>query len=101
MEPWSLATLVICFSGGIISAGFGAILSFVLCGLLVLTGCAIVATGGSDSILLQVGLGPVFGPHAGGFAAGVAASTYAAGVRKNHPAGAAKDGRCMLTDTSA
>jgi hypothetical protein len=100
MEPWSLSTLLLCFGGGIISASLGAILSFVICGILVLGGCFIVLAGGSDFMLLQVGLGPLFGPHAGGFAAGVAASTYAAGVKKNHPTGAGKDVLAMLTDTS-
>lgn len=100
MEPWSLATMVLCFGGGILSASLGAILAFVICGVLVLGGCFVVLAGGSDFLLLQVGLGPLFGPHVGGFAAGVAASTYAAGIKKNHPTGAGKDVLAMLTDTS-
>ena len=82
MEPWSLSTLLLCFGG------------------LVLGGCFVVLAGGSDFLLLQVGLGPLFGPHVGGFAAGVAACTYAAGVKKNHPTSAGKDVLAMLTDTS-
>ena len=100
METMSLATLVLCFCGGIISASLGAIFAFVICGLLVLSGCIVVMAGGSDFLLLQVGLGPIFGPHTGGFAAGVAACTYAAGMKKNHPTGAGKDVLAMLTDTS-
>ena len=100
MESMSLATLVLCFGGGIISASLGAILAFIICGILVLGGCFVVMAGGSDYLLLQVGLGPLFGPHTGGFAAGVAACTYAAGIKKNHPTGAGKDVLAMLTDTS-
>ncbi len=100
MEPWGMATIVLCFGGGIISAAMGAILAFIICGILVLGGCFVVLAGGSDFLLLQVGLGPLFGPHVGGFAAGVAASTYAAGIKKNHPTGAGKDILAMLTDTS-
>jgi hypothetical protein len=100
METMSLATIVLCFAGGIISASLGAILSFVICGLFVLSGCISVLAGGSDFLLLQVGLGPIFGPHVGGFAAGVAACTYSAGMKKNHPTGTGKDVVAMLTDTS-
>lgn len=83
MEPWGINTLLACFAGGIVGAALGGLFSFVLCGLLVLIGCAIVINGGSDFVLMQVGLGPVFGPHVGGFAAGVAAVTYAVGFKKN------------------
>lgn len=100
MEAMSLATLLLCFCGGVISASLGAIFSFIICGFLVLGGCIMVMAGGNDFMLLQVGLGPIFGPHAGGFAAGVAASTYAAGMKGNHPTGAGKDVLAMLTDTS-
>jgi len=100
MEPLSLDTLLICFGGGILGAALGGLFSFVICGLLVLAGCLVVLQGGSDFLLLQVGLGPIFGPHAGGFAAGVAASTYAAGFRNNHPGGAAKDILSALMGTS-
>jgi hypothetical protein len=48
MEPWSLATMVLCFGGGILSASWGAILAFVICGILVLGGCFVVLAGGSD-----------------------------------------------------
>jgi len=100
MEPWSLNTLLLIFGCGIFGACLGALWSFILCGLLILSGCLIVAAGGSDFMLLQVGLGPIWGPHVGGFASGVAAATYAAGYRKNHPTGHAKDILSPLVDTS-
>jgi len=100
MEPWSLNTLLIVFGSGILGACLGALWSFILCGVFILCGCLIVAAGGSDFMLLQVGLGPGWGPHVGGFASGVIASCYAAGVRKNHPSGHAKDILSPLVDTS-
>ncbi|MDD2542711.1 MAG: hypothetical protein PHH28_16955 [Desulfuromonadaceae bacterium] len=100
MEPWSLNTLLLLFGCGIFGACLGALWSFILCGFLTLTGCLIVASGGSDFMLLQVGLGPIWGPHVGGFASGVIAATYAAGVKKNHPTGHAKDILSPLVDTS-
>ncbi len=90
MDPFSVDTLILCFGGGIVGAALGGLFSFILCGLIVLSGCLVVLNGGSEFLILQVGLGPVFGPHVGGFAAGVAAVTYAAGVRKSMP-GAGKD----------
>ncbi|MDR1656465.1 MAG: hypothetical protein LBT47_02765 [Deltaproteobacteria bacterium] len=81
------------FVGGIFGTSMGALWAFCLCGLVTMIGCAIILAGGSDFLLLQVGLGPIFGPHAGGFLAGVIASSYASGLRGNHPggAGAGKD----------
>ena len=87
MESFSIETILMCFAGGLVGGALGGLFSFVICGLLVLAGCLIVLGGGSDFVLMQIGLGPVFGPHVGGFAAGVAASTYAAGVKKCHPGG--------------
>ncbi len=46
-------------------------------------GALMVLAGGSDFLLLQVGLGPIFGVYGPGFTAGIVASTYAASVRKN------------------
>lgn len=100
MDAFSLNTLLICFGGGIVGAALGGLLAFILCALCVLCGCVMVMMGGTDFLLLQVGLGPIFGPHVGGFAAGVAAATYAAGVRQNHPTGAAKDILSPLMGTS-
>ncbi len=99
MEAWSLTTILVCFGGGIMGAAFGALFSFVICGLVVLSGCIFILGGGSDFVLIQVGLGPVFGPHIG-FGAGLVAATYSAGVKKNHPGGSAKDILSPLMDTS-
>ncbi|MBC2709624.1 MAG: hypothetical protein HGJ94_01000 [Desulfosarcina sp.] len=100
MEAWSLNTLLICFGGGIVGTALGGLFAFIICGLIVLLGCVVVLTGGSDVLLLQYGLGAVFGPHVGGFTAGVIGGTYAAGVKKNHPSEAAKDILSPLIDTS-
>lgn len=100
MEPWSFNTLLLIFGCGVFGSCFGALWSFILCGFLTLCGCLVVAAGGSDFLLLQVGLGPIWGPHVGGFASAVIAATYAAGVRKNHPTGHAKDILSPLVDTS-
>jgi len=100
MEAWSLNTLLLVFGGGIFGAAFGALWSIILCALIILVGCGVVLSGGSDFLLLSVGLGPIFGPHVGGFASGIAAATYAAGYRKNHPSGTAKDILSPLLDTS-
>lgn len=102
MEAWSLNTVLICFGGGVVGTALGGLFSFSLCSLIVLSGCVLVLTGSSDFLLLQVGLGPVFGPHVGGFAAGCAAVTYAEGVKKNAPngAGTGKDILSPLMQTS-
>lgn len=100
MEPWSLNTLLLTFGCGIFGACLGALWSFILVGFWVVCGCMVIAAGGSDFVLLQIGLGPIWGPHVGGFASGVAAATYAAGFRKNHPTGHAKDILSPLVDTS-
>ncbi|MBI5518584.1 MAG: hypothetical protein HY916_00840 [Desulfovibrio sp.] len=100
MDPFSWQTLTMCFAGGVVGAALGGLFSFVICGLLVMAGCLIAMSGGSEFLLLQVGLGPIFGPHTGGFAAGVVASTYAAAVSRNHPGGTAKDILSLLMDTS-
>ncbi|OBQ51721.1 hypothetical protein [Halodesulfovibrio spirochaetisodalis] len=100
MEPLSLTTLLVCFGGGILGGALGGLLSFVLCGLFVFSGCLIALAGGGDFMFSVIGFGPVFGPHVGGFAAGVAAANYAQGVRKNHPTGGAKDILASLMPTS-
>ncbi|MEN6440363.1 MAG: hypothetical protein ABFD97_17450 [Syntrophobacter sp.] len=100
METWSLSTLLIAFGGGIVGAAFGGLWSIIICGFLVFVGCLVVIAGGSDFMLLQVGLGPIFGPHVGGFTAGAAAVCYSVGVKKNHPTGSAKDVLSPLMDTS-
>lgn len=100
MEPWSINAILLAFGGGVFGASLGALWSFCLCGFVTVAGCLVVAAGGSDFLLMQVGLGPIFGPHTGGFVAGVVAATYAAGFKKNHPTGAAKDILAGLVDTS-
>ncbi|MEN6460913.1 MAG: hypothetical protein ABFC94_06030, partial [Syntrophomonas sp.] len=100
MEPWSITTILIAFGGGVFGAALGGLWSIILCALLVLAGSVLVMAGGSNFLLMQVALGPIFGPHVGGFAAGIAAATYAAGVKKNQPCGDAKDIVSPLTDTS-
>jgi hypothetical protein len=92
--------LLLCFGGGVVGAALGGLFSFALCGAAVLVGCLVVLAGGSDFLLLQVGLGPVWGPHVGGFSAGVCAAAYAAGVRKNNPGGSGKDILSPLVGTS-
>ncbi|MBM9512631.1 hypothetical protein [Desulfogranum marinum] len=100
MDPMSLSTLLICFGGGVVGAALGGLFSFVICGLVVLVGCVVIMSGGSEFILLQVGLGPIFGPHVGGFVAGCVAVTYAAGVKKNLASATGKDILSPLVDTS-
>jgi hypothetical protein len=53
-------------------------------------GCAVVLAGGSDFLLLQIALGPLFGPQTT-FLGGAVAASYAAGIRKNHPGGSGSD----------
>lgn len=100
MEPWSLNTLLLVFGGGIVGAAFGGLWSVIVCALLILVGSAIVLAGGSDFLLMQVAIGPIFGPHVGGFAVGLGCAAYAQGVAKNHPGGSAKDILSPLLDTS-
>jgi len=87
MEPWSMTTLLVCFGGGIVGASLGGLYAFVLCGLIVFLGCLASMAGCGDFLLLSVGLGPIFGPHVGGFTSGIIAITYAEGVKKNAPGG--------------
>jgi hypothetical protein len=100
MEAFSVNTLLFCFGGGIVGAALGGLFSFIIVGIIVLTGCLVVFSGGSDFLLLQVGLGPLFGPQAGGFVAGTVAATYAVGIRKNLSSGSAKDILSPLVGTS-
>jgi hypothetical protein len=99
VNPWSVSTLLLVFGGGVVGAAFGALWSIILCAFIVLIGCGVILAGGSDFLLLQVGLGPIFGPMTGGFTAGLAAATYAA-YKKKHSGGSAKDILSPLIDTS-
>ncbi|WP_394244216.1 hypothetical protein [Vibrio astriarenae] len=64
-------------AGGFLGATFGALVAFVFTGFAILVGIAIVMGSGDPTFLNLIGLGPFFGPHIS-FAAGVAASAYAA-----------------------
>ncbi|MDR0356381.1 MAG: hypothetical protein LBJ64_11720 [Deltaproteobacteria bacterium] len=91
--------LLTAFVGGVFGASLGALWAFCLCGLATMLGCVLVLSGGSDFLLLQVGLGPIFGPHAGGFLSGVIAASYAS-ARGKHPGGSGKDILSPLMGTS-
>jgi len=90
MAVWSFTTLLLAFGGGVVGAALGGLWSIVICGFIVLAGNIIILAGGSSFLLLQVGMGPIFGPHVGGFAAGIAASAYAH-YRGKQPVGTARD----------
>lgn len=92
--------ILLAFTGGLFGASLGALWAFCLCGLVTMIGCAVILAGGSDFLLLQVGLGPIFGPQAGGFLAGVIAASYSAGLRGNHPTGSGRDILAPLMGTS-
>lgn len=94
---FSLTNLLIAFGGGIFGASLGAVPAFAFVGVLVLVGVAIQAAGGGGDFVGTVAFG-YFGPHVGGFAAGVAAAGFAAsrgkldsgrnvgvGLMLNHP----------------
>ena len=70
-----IASLFVAFAGGIFGAAVGALGAFVILGFLIIIGVAAQSTGAD---LLSIPLGAAFGPHVGGFAAGVAAAAYAA-----------------------
>lgn len=67
-------------AGGLFGAAVGALQAFVLTGVAVLVGVAVILAGGDSTFLDYVGFGPVFGPHIS-FAGGVAAAAYAARTR--------------------
>ena len=95
-----MVTIIYAFCGGIFGASIGALWAFILCTIIAVMGALVVLAGGSDFILMQVALGPIFGPAAGGFLSGVVAATYSHGVRKNHPTNNAKDIVTPLMGTS-
>lgn len=100
MGIWSLGTFVVVFLGGVVGTALGALWGVILCALLVLVGIGVIMAGGSDFILNQLALGPMFAPHLGSFAAPIIASAYSAAIRKNHPTGNGKDIVSPLMDTS-
>lgn len=67
-------SVLIAFGGGIFGAAVGALGAFVILGFLILVAIGAQATGAD---LMSIPLGAAFGPHVGGFAAGVAAAAYA------------------------
>lgn len=71
----TLNLILAAFGGGAIGALWGALPSFIFCGVLALAGNAIVAAGGPDTVV-GLAFGPFFGPHIG-FAGGVAAAAFA------------------------
>lgn len=94
------ATLLFVFVGGVFGASIGALWAFVLCTTIAVMGCLVILAGGTDYILMQVALGPIFSPAYGGFLSGVIAATYAGGIRKNHPTNSPKDIVAPLMGTS-
>ncbi|SOC09350.1 permease [Rhodobacter maris] len=74
----TLLGLLVAFGGGIFGAAIGALPAFTFVGFLTMIGVAIqmaVAPEATDFFGIPFG---AFGPHTGGFAAGVAAAAYAA-----------------------
>lgn len=69
-----LFSILVAFGGGVFGAAIGALNAFIIVGFLVIAAVA-AQTGSGD--LLAFPFGPAFGPHVGGFAAGVAAAAYA------------------------
>ncbi|MEF2070809.1 permease [Consotaella aegiceratis] len=74
----TLIAILAAFGGGVFGASLGALAAFSFVGVLVMIGVAVqlgVAPESTDFFALPFG---VFGPHVGGFAAGVGAAGYAA-----------------------
>jgi hypothetical protein len=69
--------LLAAFLGGIFGAAIGALPAFILVGFLVMVGAAVQMASGDASFYGMVPFG-AWGPHVGGFAAGVGAVSYAA-----------------------
>ncbi|MBG6245520.1 permease [Candidatus Symbiopectobacterium sp. 'North America'] len=69
--------ILVAFGGGIFGAAIGALAVFEFVGLLVIAMAISQIVTGSATTFIQFPFG-VFGPHVGGFAAGVAATAYAA-----------------------
>lgn len=82
MEPYSLNTILMVFGGGIVGTALGGLWAIILCALLALVGIGVLLSGGSDFVLAQIAFGPIFGPHTGGFGAGLMAGCYAVWKKK-------------------
>lgn len=72
-----ISNLLIAFGCGIFGAALGALAAFEFVGLLVIALVIIQVSTGAPSDFINFPFG-YFGPHAGGFGAGVAATAYAA-----------------------
>lgn len=96
----TVITIIYAFCGGVFGASIGALWAFILCTIIAVMGSLVILAGGSDFVLMQVALGPIFGPAAGGFLSGVVAATYSHGVRGNHPTNSGKDIVTPLMGTS-
>lgn len=72
-----ISNLLIAFGCGVFGAALGALAAFEIVGLLVIALVVIQVATGTPSDFINFPFG-YFGPHAGGFAAGVAATAYAA-----------------------
>ncbi len=69
--------ILVAFGGGIFGAAIGALAAFEFVGLLVIAMTVAQITTGSSTHFIDFPFG-MFGPHTGGFAAGVAATAWAA-----------------------
>ncbi|MCG8571731.1 MAG: permease [Spirochaetes bacterium] len=88
---FSLTGFLLAFASGVFGAAIGAQTAFIFVGFLVIAGVAInVATGNGD-FTSTVAFG-AWGPHVGGFAAGVAATAFAA---KRNKLGEGESGRSV------
>lgn len=77
-ELWALGMLLAAFAGGAFGAAIGALPAFIFTGFMVMAGeTAVIIDADIDFITGSIAFGPVFGPHIS-FAAGAAASAYAA-----------------------
>ena len=73
----NLTDLLMAFGGGVFGAALGGLPAFIILGFLIVVGVGVQAAGGGPEFL-NFFWGPAFGPHTGGFAAGLAAAAYAA-----------------------
>lgn len=76
-----IQTILSAFGGGLFGAAIGALPAFIFTGFIGLIGIAVLASGGSSTILNDVTFGSLFGPHIA-FAGGVAAAAFAANKKK-------------------
>ncbi|MFD1801409.1 permease [Mixta tenebrionis] len=87
--------LLIAFGGGIFGAAIGALAAFEFVGLLVIAMTVAQIVSGAPSGFIDFPFG-MFGPHTGGFAAGVAATAWAAKTGKLSSGRAITAGLCGL-----